>query len=552
MFKYINGLLTTHKSVLLLLALAMPASMTMTCFGANPFITSIYCADPSAHVWSDGRLYVYPSHDVDPPLGSNLMDRYHVFSTGDMVHWRDEGEILRSSQVPWSGPPGGFMWAPDCTCKNGTYYFYFPHPSDPSSTNWNNTWEIGVATSIEPARGFTPLTSYIQGVGGFSMIDPAVFMDDDGQAYLYYGGGGNCAGVKLKSDMTEIDGDVQTMTNLTDFHEATWVFKRNGIYYLTYADNNSSGNQMRYATSSAPLGPWTYQGIYMGPADSGTTHGSVVEYHGQWYQFYHNDTISGQGNLRSLCVDLLNFDTNGNILPLVETTAGPPANGPVPDTSTNTVIYEAETGTVGNGATVANDSAASGGECIQNMHLANAYVELNTIDGGSQGGLYSMDIHFASADAKPKLQLTVNGADFSFLNTLTTGGWSTYSGDSYLTIPLQPGPTNVIRLTGGNGGVNVDYLALTPLPPGPWNAQVQNDARFGVQTNQFAFNIIGDDWPFIVEACTNLVNPTWSPVATNTVMGAISDFNMATEGVSYFSDSQGTNYPGRFYRLAMP
>jgi len=525
--------------------------MAANCFGANPFITSIYTADPSAHVWSDGRLYVYPSHDIDPPLGSNLMDRYHVFSTADMVDWRDEGEILRASEVSWSGPPGGFMWAPDCAYKNGTYYFYFPHPSDPSSTNWNNTWKIGVATSIEPARGFTSI-GYIQGVGGFSMIDPAVFMDTDGQAYLYYGGGGNCAGVKLKPNMIEIDGDVQAMTNLVDFHEATWVFKRNGLYYLTYADNNPSSNRMRYATSPNPLGPWTDGGIYLDPTGSDTSHGSVVEFKGQWYQFYHNCSISGQGNLRSLCVDLLNFDTYGNILKVVQTKTGPPAVGSPPGPSTNTVKYEAESGRVANGAIVANDSAASGGKCIQNLHLVNSYVELDSVDGGSNGGPTSMDIRFASADTKPKLQLTVNGADYSFLNTPYTGGWSTFTGDSYLTIPLQPGPTNVIRLTGGNGGVNVDYLTFTSLPPGPWNAQVQNDASFGVQTNQFGFNVIGDNWNFVVEACTNLVNPIWSPLATNTVIGGISSFNMVTDGIFYFGDPQWTNYPGRFYRLRSP
>src|SRR5260221_10053164 len=176
----------------------------LLCSAQNPFITDIYTADPSAHVWSDGRLYVYPSHDVAPPRGCDLMDQYHVYSTDDMVHWKDEGEILRANQVAWSGPPGGFMWAPDCAYKNGTYYFYFPHPSDPSGTNWNYTWKIGVATSLEPAGGFTSL-NFIQGVGGFSMIDPAVFMDTDGQAYLYYGGGGKCSAGKPLTNIAEIE-----------------------------------------------------------------------------------------------------------------------------------------------------------------------------------------------------------------------------------------------------------------------------------------------------------------------------------------------------------
>lgn len=117
---------------------------------SNPFITHMYTADPSAHVWEDGRLYIYASHDIDPPRGCDLMDRYHVFSTDDMVHWTDHGEILNSSQVAWGRKEGGFMWAPDCAYKNGTYYFYFPHPSE---TAWNDSWKsewqpVGILTEI--------------------------------------------------------------------------------------------------------------------------------------------------------------------------------------------------------------------------------------------------------------------------------------------------------------------------------------------------------------------------------------------------------------------
>jgi hypothetical protein len=449
---------STHTSLFVtVLGFALKAA---TGYGANPFITSIYTADPSAHVWSDGRLYVYPSRDMDPPRGCDLMDRYHVFSTSDMVHWRDEGEILRASQVDWGRPQGGFMWAPDCAYKDGTYYFYFPHPS---GAKWNDSWKIGVATSRSPASGFTS-AGYIKGVGGFSMIDPAVFVDTDGQAYLYYGGGGHCAGAKLKPNMVEIDGAVQAMTNLVDFHEATWVFKRKDRYYLTYADNHSGANRMRYAVSSSPLGPWTYKGIYLDPTGCDTSHGSVVEYKGQWYQFYHNVAISGQGNLRSICVDVLNFDANGDILKVVQTKTGPPGVGPEQDPRANAIVYEAESGTVAHGAIVADDDAASGAKCIQNLHLADSYIELSGVNGGARGGLTSMDIHFATPDTGAKLRVTVNGADCSFVNALPTGGWSTFTGDSFLTVPLGAGATNVVRFTGGNGGVNVDYVTFTPLP----------------------------------------------------------------------------------------
>ncbi len=509
-------------------------AMSADCLAANPFITSIYTADPSAHVWSDGRLYVYPSHDIDPAIGCDLMDRYHVFSTEDMVNWRDEGEILRASDVLWGRAEGGFMWAPDCAYKNGTYYFYFPHPS---GTDWNTTWKIGVATSTNPACGFTNL-GYIPIAGGFAMIDPCVFIDTDGQAYFYYGGGGMCQGGRLKTNMVELDGALQNMAGLVDFHEATWVFKRNQLYYLTYSDNYPGSNHLRYATSANPLGPWTHRGIYMDPTGCDTSHGSVVEYKGQWYAFYHNQAISGQGNLRSICVDRLYFDTNGLIQKVIQTTSGVPSVGPAPPPNPSTVKYEAEDGVVANGAIVVDDAAASGGKCLHDLHIANSYVEFDAVDGGSDGGLTVLTIRYAAAE-NGKLRLTVNGADYSYLNTLSTGDWSVFTGETGLTVPLQPGPVNVIRLAGGNGGVNVDYITVAGLPVSP---QMRFDASFGVRSNRFGFNVSGDNWVVAVDACPSLASAVWSPVATSTLTGAL----------WYFRDPWWTNYPTRFYRIRSP
>ena len=448
--------------VYLFAAMLLAAIHSNKATAENPFITSIYTEDPTARVWSDGRLYVYPSHDVDPPKGGDLLDRYHVYSTADMVNWRDEGEILRQSQVKWGRPEGGFMWAPDCAYKNGTYYYYFPHPS---GTDWNNTWKVGVATSDKPASGFKP-GDYMKGVGGFALIDPALFIDTDGQAYFYYGGGGKCKGGKLKANMTEIDGEMQDMKGLEDFHEATWVFKRNGIYYLTHADNHREGkvdaNQMRYATSSGPLGPWTPRGVYLGPTGSETNHGSIVEYKGQWYAFYHNKAISGKGNLRSICVDLLNFNPDGTIQKVVQTKTGVPAVGPAPAPNPNMVKYEAENAVAGGGAAVVEDPAASGGKSVQNLHLADSTLQFNNVSGGKDGGRATIDICHA-CEANTKVRLTVNGVDYSFINTLSTGGRNKYTGHACFTVPLQAGATNTIRLVGGNGGVNIDYITISPF-----------------------------------------------------------------------------------------
>ncbi|MDR0872193.1 MAG: family 43 glycosylhydrolase [Prevotellaceae bacterium] len=293
----------------------------------NPFIRHLYTADPSAHVWADGRLYVYPSRDMTPD-NCDGMDNYHVFSTDDMLHWTDHGRILRAADVPWQKEAlnnnAKFMWAPDCAYKNGKYYFYFPHPD---KNSWNDNWKIGIAVSDKPASDFKVLPEPLKGLPEKGEIDPCVFIDEDGQAYFYYGGGGHSYGAKLKDNMTELDGELQEMQGLQDFHEATWVHKRNGIYYLSYSDNHDEGNdtegvkgdnRMRYATSNSPLGPWEYKGIYMEPTDSYTNHGSIVEYKGQWYAFYHNSelsTINGEWNdwQRSICVDKLFYNEDGTI-----------------------------------------------------------------------------------------------------------------------------------------------------------------------------------------------------------------------------------------------
>lgn len=151
----------------------------------TPFVGTLYTADPSAHVWDDGRLYVYASHDMEPPVGCDRMDRYHVFSTTDMKNWTDHGEIMNSATVKAQTGLGidGFMWAPDCVYnkEEQLYYLYFPHMIDEA------TWRIFVATSREPAAKFR-VKGVIEGIP--STIDPCVFVDDDGQPYIYTSGAG--------------------------------------------------------------------------------------------------------------------------------------------------------------------------------------------------------------------------------------------------------------------------------------------------------------------------------------------------------------------------
>lgn len=422
----------------------------------NPVITSIFTADPSAHAWEDGRMYMYASHDIDPPRGCDRMDRYHVFSSADLVHWRDEGEILSSDEVEWGRPEGGFMWAPDCAYRNGTYYFYYPHPC---GADWNDTWKIGVAASSKPASGFTD-RGYIQGLGGFAMIDPAVFVDEDNRAYMYYGGGGCCEGGELHDDMMSIKGSMRKMEGLEDFHEAAWVFKRNGLYYLTYADNLEGENRMRYATSSQPLGPWTYRGIFLEPTGCSTTHGSVAEFKGKWYLFYHNQEISGEGTLRSVCIDELYFNDDGSIRTVVQTRQGVLPAGEAPLPNPGAKLYEAAECAAGGGASV--QALADGTAAVTGLYGPGSWCRFDGVDGGA-GGRAEVQVVYATAERLAKLRLTVNGKDYSLVNAVSTGGAAEFAGCTGLTVTLLPGRTNSILWSGGCGGISIAYMTVSPL-----------------------------------------------------------------------------------------
>lgn len=280
---------------------------------SNPIVSHMFTADASAHVWQDGRLYVYPSTDVAPSKGYKTMDGYHVFSTNDMITWKDHGEILHSSDVSWGYEKGGYMWAPDCVFKNGIYYFYFPH------YNKDGVWEIGVATSRNPASDFKVL-GYVK--GGRTFCDPCVYIDDDGQAYLYAVVNAKTYAAKLKDNMMEIDGEMVLQTGLDHHREGPFVFKRQGLYYLIYPDDYPKYNKMRYSVADNPLGPWQCKGVFVDHTDVITMHGSVVKYKGQWYLFYHNGSLSGGiATNRSICFDPVYFNEDGTIK-MVQQTLG--------------------------------------------------------------------------------------------------------------------------------------------------------------------------------------------------------------------------------------
>ncbi|MBN1570821.1 MAG: family 43 glycosylhydrolase [Acidobacteria bacterium] len=287
----------------------------------NPLIRDQFTADPTARVFK-GRIYVYPSHDVNCGTEWFCMKDYHVFSSENLVDWTDHGMIIDQDKVAWVDAKQNSMWAPDCYEKDGKYFFYFPAIAKADSGAKGMT--VGAAISDNPYGPFVPEEKPIRGVSG---IDPNVFIDKDGQAYLYWAGvGKGLLGARLKANMLELDGTPQTIEKLPEgMKEGPFLFERNGVYYFTFPHVIKDTEALVYATGNNPLGPFEYKGIIMDehPSKCWTNHHSIVEYKGQWYLFYHhNDLSPAFDKNRSIRADRLFFNEDGTIQKVIPTLRG--------------------------------------------------------------------------------------------------------------------------------------------------------------------------------------------------------------------------------------
>ncbi len=316
---------------LLLLALALP----LTVAAQNPIIRDQFTADPTARVFN-GKVYLYPSHDIFPPEGQRqdwfCMEDYHVFSSENLTDWTDHGVIVTQNKVPWVKPDSYSMWAPDCIERNGKYYFYFP-----SAPKDGRGFGVGVAIADSPEGPFIPEPEPIKGING---IDPCVLQASDGNAYIFWGNG-RCA--KLKPNMKELADDTPKETvkwgdrefEMYGIHclkdlpnrqaEGPFAFEYNGNYYLTYPYVRENTEVLGYAMSKNPMGPYEYKGLIMPEHENGcwTNHHSIVNYKGQWYLFYHQNAFSPRDDKRrSVQIDKLYFNPDGTIQEVKKTLRG--------------------------------------------------------------------------------------------------------------------------------------------------------------------------------------------------------------------------------------
>jgi len=305
------------------------AALGITSLSAqNPIVRNQFSADPTARVFN-GKIYVFPSHDIPTPKGKGLrkdwfcMADYHVFSSENLTDWTDHGVIVSQNKVAWVDSTSYSMWAPDCIERNGKYYFYFPANKTVPDANGRKGFGIGVAIADQPEGPYVPLPEPIKGGNG---IDPNVFIDKDGQAYLYWAMG-NIMVAKLKDNMTELASEPQIIANLPQkgLKEGPFLFERKGIYYLTIPHVENKIERLEYAIGDNPMGPFKMAGVVMdeSPMNCWTNHQSFVEYKGQWYLFYHQDAYSPKFDKnRSICIDSLSFNADGTIRKVTPTLRG--------------------------------------------------------------------------------------------------------------------------------------------------------------------------------------------------------------------------------------
>lgn len=313
-----------------MLAVAAMAAVTSMSMANNPVIQTSYTPDPAPYV-HNGTVYLFVDHDEDDAQYFKMKD-WQLYTSTDMLNWTYEGTPMSTATFKWA-KQGDNAWASQAIERDGKWYWYIC--AEDTTVHLHG---IGVGVSNTPEGPYIDPLGKPLVAGGFGYIDPSVFIDDDGQAYIFWGNNGLWY-AKLNRDMISLGSEVMPVSGLDDpecfgpkvmkmdyqagkrkmktgYEEGPWVFKRNGIYYLVYASGGVP-EHMAYSTSSSINGPWKYQGRIMDEAKgSFTIHGGSIEIGGRNFMFYHDGLLpNGGGFRRSTSIEEFNWD--GDKIPFI-------------------------------------------------------------------------------------------------------------------------------------------------------------------------------------------------------------------------------------------
>lgn len=313
------------------------------------------------------------------------MQEWRVYSTKDMVNWTDHGSPLAIESFDWADDRA---WASQCIERNGKFYWYVCLHS-----KLTNTMAIGVAVGDSPTGPFKDAIGRPLYEGSWDFIDPTVFVDDDGQAYLYWGNP-NVYYAKLNADMVSLDGEVSKVEQTIEsfgspgpdkrekgkkykdiYTEGPWLHKRGGTYYLSYAAGGVP-EHIAYSMSDTPTGPWKYMGEIMPLQDTGsfTNHCGVTDYKGNSYFFYHTGKLPGGGGFgRSVAVEQFSYNPDGTFPIINATTEG------VSPVGTLTPYQRVEAETIAFSEGVKSEWNAKTGVYVSGIHDGD-YIKVREVD----------------------------------------------------------------------------------------------------------------------------------------------------------------------------
>jgi hypothetical protein len=444
-----------------LCAIALVSVLPGTARADNPIVQTVYTADPAPLVYN-GRVYLYTGHDEDASTYFTMKE-WRVYSSADMVNWTDHGSPMSLATFSWASKDA---WAGQVVNRNGKFYWYVP-----VTNRATGRMAIGVGVSNSPTGPFTDALGKPLAENG--EIDPTVFIDDDGQAYLYWGNP-NLWYVRLNADMISFSGSPTKISLTTGgfgtrpgnvanrptlYEEGPWVYKRNGLYYNVFAAQCCS-EFIGYSTATGPTGPWTYRGTVM-PQQGGsfTNHAGIIDFNGSSYFFYHNGALPGGGGFtRSVAVERFSYNADGTIPTINMTTAGPPQNG----TMNPYVRQEGETMAWSSG--VETEVSSEGGMNVANIENGD-YVKVKGAAFGT--GATSFTARVASATSGGRIEVRIGSPTGTLAGPCTvpgTGGWQAWTTVSCGISGVSGTQDLYLRFTGGSGFLfNVNWWQFTGL-----------------------------------------------------------------------------------------
>ena len=444
-------------------------SWTSVCFADNPIIQTNFTADPAPMVYND-TLFLYTSHDEDTAVNF-VMYNWMLYTTTDMVNWTDHGMIggvkAPYNTFPWAA--GNNAWAPQAVERNGKFYLYVPIAGS------GGRMTIAVAVADSPYGPFKdPLGKALVSSGTTDDIDPTVFIDNDGQAYLYWGNP-HVYYVKLNADMISYSGSVVQLPNISTYQEGPWFYRRGNNYYLAFA-STCCPEGIGYAMSSSPTGPWTFKGSVMdGSPNSSGNHPGIVDFKGNSYVFgfnyYLNNNLTNgtHQERRSVNVAQFTYNADGTIPKLPWwTLAGPTQIGhlnPYVQTEAETIAYESGGGIrtctsptdynncwkTGVRTEVCSDTG--GGIDVTSIQNG-SFIKVKGVDFGL--GATSLDVRVASAGSGGNIEVRLDSQTGTLVGTCAvsgTGGAQTWATKSCAISGASGVHDLFFVFTGGSGSL---------------------------------------------------------------------------------------------------